>query len=104
RARLGSPETSATVDRAFRTYGSAWSQMTLESCVATKVDHVQAREVFALRERCLTEHRDYALELAHELLTGSTPRADGALEVASGLPSIAECANVTALRATDAPL
>ena len=70
RARLGSPETSATVDRAFRTYGAAWAQMTLESCVATKVDRVQSREVYALRERCLTDHRDYALELAHELLTG----------------------------------
>jgi tetratricopeptide (TPR) repeat protein len=104
RARLGSPETSATVDRAFRTYGAAWAQMTLESCVATKVDRVQSREVYALRERCLTDHRDYALELAHELVTGPRPRADGALEVASGLPSITECANVNALRAVDAPL
>ena len=104
RARLGSPETSVTVDRAFRTYGAAWAQMSLESCVATKVDHVQSPEVLALRDRCLTEHRDYALELAHELVAGPRPRADGALEVASGLPSIAECANVTALRAVDAPL
>ena len=104
RARLGSPETSTTVDRAFRTYGAAWAQMSLESCVATKVDHVQSREAYALRERCLTDHRDYALELAHELVSGPRPRADGALEVASGLPSIAECANVNALRAIAAPL
>jgi tetratricopeptide (TPR) repeat protein len=104
RARLGSPETSTTVDRAFRTYGAAWAQMALASCVATKVDHVQSREVYALRERCLTDHRDYALELAHELVIGPRPRSDGALEVASGLPSITECANVNALRAVDAPL
>jgi tetratricopeptide (TPR) repeat protein len=93
RARLGSTEVAATVDRAFRTYGAVWMEMTRASCKATEVAGTQSREVFVAREQCLQERRDYALALAHALLEGPPPKVDGALEVASSIPSVAECAN-----------
>ena len=96
-------EVETTIDRAFRSYSAAWTQMSLASCVATKVDRAQTRDAFALRESCLAERRDYARELAGALLEGAAPHPDGAVQVAEGLPSIEECANVHALEAVATP-
>jgi tetratricopeptide (TPR) repeat protein len=100
-ARLGpgGAPVAATVDRAFRAYGDAWAKMTRASCLATEVEGTQARDVYLARERCLAERRDYAHELARALFDGPPPRIDGALEVASSLPSIDGCANTQALLA-----
>ncbi|MFT3694101.1 MAG: protein kinase [Kofleriaceae bacterium] len=91
-------ETAATVERAFRDYGTAWSKLQLETCLAHDVPAVKAA-----RARCLDERRAYAVELAHALQAGPAPRVDGALEVAGNLPSVDECANGAALLQIVAP-
>jgi eukaryotic-like serine/threonine-protein kinase len=98
-SRVAAP-VSATVDHGFRTYGTAWQQMQLESCRATEVSETQLRDVAEARARCLADHRDYATELAQALLTGPVPRTDGAIEAVESLPNVADCTHPTTTPAT----
>ncbi|HET9991319.1 MAG TPA: tetratricopeptide repeat protein, partial [Kofleriaceae bacterium] len=93
----------AGVKRHLDRYTREWTAAVTESCEATRVRGEQTEEVLTLREACLDHHLDEV-----RALTGLLVQADAAMvekgdKLVLDLDPIAECANVTALRAPGLP-
>ena len=91
--------TWAAVDRDIAAFGARWTDGQTASCTATRVHGVQSDHVLELRTSCY----DHALAELAELMTtfATADRAAVAQAPASigQLPSLAACANATALAA-----
>ena len=93
----------AGVKRHLDRYTHEWSDAVTESCEATRVRGEQTEDVLSLREACLDHHLDEV-----RALTGLLVQADAAMvekgdKLVLDLDPVAECANVTALRAPGLP-
>jgi eukaryotic-like serine/threonine-protein kinase len=81
-------------------YSAEWTAMYVDSCVATHERRDQSAALLDLRTHCLEQRRE-ALRALLAVLVGSGQGEviDHAVEATLQLPAIAECADVTALRA-----
>lgn len=78
----------------------AWAAMHRDACLATRVTGEQSEPVLDLRNRCLNRHLTELASLVDVLTEAPSPQVvDGALEAATHLPSLAECADVASLGA-----
>jgi len=80
-------------------YASSWAAMRTESCQATRVRGVQSDEALDLRSACLDQRQRELSATATLLSTVDAKMVDRAVDMAGGLPEIAQCADVTSLRA-----
>jgi eukaryotic-like serine/threonine-protein kinase len=93
----------AGVVKGLDRYTTAWTAAVTESCEATRVRGEQTEDTLSLREACLDNH----LEEVH-VMTGLLGQADANMvekgdKVVMGLDPLADCANVTLLRAPSQP-
>jgi tetratricopeptide (TPR) repeat protein/predicted Ser/Thr protein kinase len=87
------------VDAALSAYDDAWERMYAETCEATRVRGDQSEEVLQLRMECLDDRLGAARALTQLLRTAPDGETvQHAATAAQGLPSIAACADVKALR------
>ncbi|HTR53297.1 MAG TPA: serine/threonine-protein kinase [Kofleriaceae bacterium] len=97
------PRAYAALEHALDGYATAWTAAVTEACEATRVRGEETEDVLVLREACL----DRRLDELHALV-GVLANADAELvakgdQLATGLPQLADCANVAELRAPDRP-
>ncbi len=85
---------TATIDA----QAEAWTAMHRDTCEATKVRHEQSDEALDLRMSCLRAHREELGAMIELLATADAALTQRAVEVAGGLPPLARCADVAALR------
>ncbi|MEO8841382.1 MAG: serine/threonine-protein kinase [Kofleriaceae bacterium] len=93
----------AGVVKGLDRYTTAWTAAVTESCEATRVRGEQTEDTLSLREACLDNHLEEV-----RVMTGLLGQADAAMvekgdKVVIGLDPLAECANVTLLRAPSQP-
>jgi eukaryotic-like serine/threonine-protein kinase len=93
----------ARVARGLDGYTGAWVAMHTDTCAATAVRGEQSAEVLTLRMACLGKDLDLTRQLVDLFMPrGFTGTAQAVIAV-DGLPRLAECADIAALRAA-APL
>jgi tetratricopeptide (TPR) repeat protein/predicted Ser/Thr protein kinase len=80
-------------------YAARWAAMRTESCQATRVRGVQSDEALDLRAACLDQRQRELSATATLLSTADATIVDRAVDMAGGLPEIAQCGDVAALRA-----
>lgn len=98
--RGGAPAASAIGVFATRVddYATHWQQMFHETCEATQIHHTQSAEAMDLRMACL-DRRLAELGALVDVMHDADPEVlRKAGEVVDGLPPIAECADLRALR------
>ncbi len=86
---------------ALDAYGDAWVSMRAEACEASRIRGEQSSDLLDLRMQCLGDRLATMRALVGALTRvgpGDTKAVQGAVQAASGLPAIADCANVRALR------
>ncbi|HEU0035274.1 MAG TPA: serine/threonine-protein kinase [Kofleriaceae bacterium] len=93
----------AAVERGMTGFAKHWSDQRREACEATRVRGVQSDQVLTLREVCLQRALGEADALANVLAQADRGVVERASVAVDGLPSLDECANVTALLAPVAP-
>ncbi len=81
----------------------AWIAMHTEACQATRLRGDQPESVLALRMACLDARRRELGQLVDVLAAADAPVVERAVQAASSLSPLDDCANVTRLLATDAP-
>jgi len=93
----------ARVARGLDEYTRAWVAMHTDTCAATAVRGEQSPEVLTLRMACLGKDLDLTRQLVDLFVArGFTGTAQAVMAV-DGLPRLATCADITALKAV-APL
>jgi tetratricopeptide (TPR) repeat protein len=86
-------------ERSLDAYASSWARMRQEACLATRVRGTQSSELMDLRMACLTSHLDGLRSLTSRFATPDNTVVEHSVEATAGLPPLAGCANVAALRA-----
>ncbi len=94
----GTQDTFGRVKAALDGYAQSWSAQRKDACEATRVRGEQSDEVLSLRMQCLDERRSAFFALVTVLETADKPAVNKAVEAAHGLPELADCENVEALR------
>jgi len=80
-------------------YAAAWVSAHRDACEATNVRGEQSAEMLDLRMSCLESRRADLIAAVRVLGATTADDLDSVVDVARGLPSIASCADVAALRA-----
>ena len=93
----------AATERILDAYASGWVGAHTEACVATRVRGEQSDELLGRRMLCLERGRAALDALATVLARADRETIDRAVYAADALPSLAACADVTALMAEVAP-
>jgi len=97
----GSPvaeDTVARVDERLHRYADDWVAMRTESCEATRVRGEQSEALLDLRTACLDERLRRVSDLVGVLEHADAAVVERAVTAVAELPSLAACADVTALR------
>jgi tetratricopeptide (TPR) repeat protein len=81
----------------------AWTAMHTEACQATRLRGDQPESVLTLRMACLDDRKRELGQLVDVLAAADAPVVERAVQAASALSPLDDCANVTRLLATDAP-
>jgi tRNA A-37 threonylcarbamoyl transferase component Bud32/tetratricopeptide (TPR) repeat protein len=92
----GSADRAARVVAALDDYAGRWTHAWTDACEATRVRGEQSEARLDLRMQCLDERRKETEELTR-LLVADHAVADKATQAVQALPSVAQCADVTAL-------
>jgi tetratricopeptide (TPR) repeat protein len=93
----------AVVSRALDGYTSAWRDMHRDVCEATHIRGEQSAEVLDLRMGCLDERLAEVRTLAAVFDHADADVVVRSVQAAQGLRPVAQCADVTALRAVVRP-
>jgi tetratricopeptide (TPR) repeat protein len=98
-------DTAARVAEVLAQRASAWGAMHQASCEATWVKGSQSEALLDLRTACLGERRLEQVSLVALLSRPAIDAAtvDRAVQAATGLPAITDCADADALRSRRAP-
>jgi len=80
-------------------YADAWVVAHTDACEATSVHRRQSSQVLDLRMRCLDDRRRALGRTVELLVSTDAAMVEHAVAIASGLPPIDHCDDVTALRA-----
>ncbi|MFN0250237.1 MAG: protein kinase domain-containing protein [Kofleriaceae bacterium] len=92
-------DTGERVGRALDGYASAWATMHQEACMTSRVRGEQSAELLDLRMGCLDRHRKQLAAVVELFATPDAALVGRAVQMTSGLPEIADCADVEWLRA-----
>jgi tetratricopeptide (TPR) repeat protein len=90
------------VERVFDEYAASWVEHKVAACRATRVVGVQTAEQLGARNACLDARRR-ELDATVTVLGAGRDPSGHAIEIATGMHSIAHCDNLTALRHGAAP-
>jgi tetratricopeptide (TPR) repeat protein len=104
-AATGQSQAAASADATSRVldeYADAWLVMYREACEATHRRGEQSTDLLDRRMLCLDRRRERLAALTNALRTADTATLEHAVEVASGLDSVAPCADVAGLLAAPA--
>ncbi|MCH9688726.1 MAG: serine/threonine-protein kinase [Deltaproteobacteria bacterium] len=88
-----------SVDERLRDYGDAWLTEHEAACVATRVHGVESEDTLERRMLCLDRRRRALGALVDVLAEADVEVATQAVQAVDGLPSLAGCRDVEALRA-----
>ncbi|MGN6104492.1 MAG: protein kinase domain-containing protein [Kofleriaceae bacterium] len=102
--RTGVPYAADTWDRVERTldgYADRWAAMHLDTCRATAVHRTQSPELLDRRMACLAERRTELDAAIGSLGAIDATSIREALRIASGIPSLAACADAKSLLAVE---
>jgi hypothetical protein len=84
-------------------YRTSWTTMRTEACEATHVKHAQSEALLDVRMVCLSTRRDEARALVDLLEHANETTVKKAVDAASALTPVAECARVATLLSADPP-
>jgi serine/threonine-protein kinase len=84
-------------------YARAWTQMYTDACEATNVRGEQSAEVLDLRMACLKHERGELKAITDLFASADAEVVSRAVNAASSLPAIAQCADIPVLRAVVRP-
>jgi tetratricopeptide (TPR) repeat protein/predicted Ser/Thr protein kinase len=93
------PALADAVSRQLGAYANRWAAMDDESCVATHVRGEQSEEALDLRSACLERRRGELAALVNALGAADKDAVSNAGQAVQSLTPLAECADVTSLRA-----
>jgi tetratricopeptide (TPR) repeat protein len=82
-------------------YATAWTTMHTDACRATRVHGSQSEDVLTLRMACLDTRRIELGALVEMFASADEQLVLGSVDAAQKLSSLAECADVAALRSPD---
>ncbi|WP_240356729.1 serine/threonine-protein kinase [Myxococcus eversor] len=92
------PEFFSRVAQSLDTFAQEWAGMHQEACEATRVHGHQSDAVLSLRMACLERRRSTLDAVVGVLAQTDAESLTTSLDAAQRLPSVADCANVDALR------
>ncbi|HVR61681.1 MAG TPA: tetratricopeptide repeat protein, partial [Polyangia bacterium] len=93
----------ASVARTLDRYVAGWANMYREACEATQVRGEQSAEVLDLRMSCLNDRLNGVRALTSVFRDATSAVVENAVSAASGLGDLANCADVSVLRAVVRP-
>ncbi len=92
-----------TAEQGLDAYTKAWVAMHSATCQATHVQRVQSDELLDLRMECLAQHLD-GMRAQIDVFAGADAAVvERAAQAVQALPTLTECADVEALRASVRP-
>ena len=97
------PDTWAQVEAQLDAYAQRWRARHTEACEATHVRREQTEEVMGLRMDCLSARRAALREAVRVLADAREPTVRRAVDLVAGLPGLARCDEIEALRAERPP-
>ncbi|MCA9651608.1 MAG: serine/threonine protein kinase [Myxococcales bacterium] len=92
------PGTWERIEPRLDDYAAAWVAMHTETCEATNLRREQSPEVMDLRMACLHRRRVALREAVEVLMEADATRVAKAVDLVAGLPGLARCEDVHALR------
>ncbi|MEX1361795.1 MAG: serine/threonine-protein kinase [Nannocystaceae bacterium] len=97
------PETWAYVEPRLSAYAQGWARAHAEACAATTVRGELSSEVMDLRMACLDERRSALRANVEVLASADATVVENAAALSAGLPELARCDDLEALRASVPP-
>jgi tetratricopeptide (TPR) repeat protein len=97
------PSVFGGVERAVDEYLATWARQHEAACEATRLRGEQSETVLDQRMQCLADRLDAVRALGEVLAAADAATVDHAVTAAHALPSVAECANLDAVRASALP-